>query len=154
MVERDGLKLYSIAAHRGFADALVAGLIPRYAEGLLRVRFGPAWQAGLLDTLLDMAEAGPLESQALATTLVERGARLPTIGDCGNIPYPFLVDGTAADQAVACLEAALAVLVEGPVVDAAIRAATEAAELDFEEQQRLRTRKAELETRLKELMRN
>ncbi len=28
-----GPQLYSIAAHRGFADALVAGLIPRYAEG-------------------------------------------------------------------------------------------------------------------------
>ena len=32
MVERPGLQVYSIAAHRGFADALVAGLIPRYAE--------------------------------------------------------------------------------------------------------------------------
>lgn len=28
-----GPQVYSIAAHRGFADALVAGLIPRYAEG-------------------------------------------------------------------------------------------------------------------------
>ncbi|MEE4289171.1 MAG: double-strand break repair protein AddB, partial [Erythrobacter sp.] len=28
-----GPKVYSIAAHRGFADALVAGLIPRYAKG-------------------------------------------------------------------------------------------------------------------------
>ncbi len=35
-----GPQLYSIAAHRGFADALVAGLIPRYAEpdfGLARL---------------------------------------------------------------------------------------------------------------------
>jgi len=31
--ERDGPSLYSIAAHRGFADALVAGLVPRYSEG-------------------------------------------------------------------------------------------------------------------------
>jgi ATP-dependent helicase/nuclease subunit B len=31
--ERDGPQVYSIAAHRGFADALVAGLGPRYAEG-------------------------------------------------------------------------------------------------------------------------
>ncbi|MET0251353.1 MAG: double-strand break repair protein AddB [Novosphingobium sp.] len=34
------LRLYTIAAHRGFADALVAGLIPRYAEadlGLARL---------------------------------------------------------------------------------------------------------------------
>ncbi len=31
--KKAGPKLYSIAAHRGFADALVAGLIPRYSEG-------------------------------------------------------------------------------------------------------------------------
>ena len=37
---RPGPQLYSIAAHRGFADALVAGLIPRYADpdlGLARL---------------------------------------------------------------------------------------------------------------------
>ena len=33
MAERTALQVYSIAAHRGFADALVAGLIPRYAHG-------------------------------------------------------------------------------------------------------------------------
>ncbi|WP_066552467.1 double-strand break repair protein AddB [Croceicoccus bisphenolivorans] len=38
MSEGTRLSLYSIAAHRGFADALVAGLIPRYAED----RFGLA----------------------------------------------------------------------------------------------------------------
>ncbi|MGN6358280.1 MAG: double-strand break repair protein AddB [Novosphingobium sp.] len=40
MPERGGPQVYSIAAHRGFADALVAGLIPRYAEadvGLARL---------------------------------------------------------------------------------------------------------------------
>lgn len=40
MAERTGPQVYSIAAHRGFADALVAGLIPRYAEpdlGLARL---------------------------------------------------------------------------------------------------------------------
>jgi ATP-dependent helicase/nuclease subunit B len=38
--ERAGPQIYSIAAHRGFADALVAGLLPRYAEpdvGLARL---------------------------------------------------------------------------------------------------------------------
>lgn len=36
----DGPKVYSIAAHRGFADALVAGLVPRYSDpelGLARL---------------------------------------------------------------------------------------------------------------------
>ena len=40
MAERAALQVYSIAAHRGFADALVAGLIPRYANrdfGLARL---------------------------------------------------------------------------------------------------------------------
>lgn len=40
MPERAGPRVYSIAAHRGFADALVAGLVPRYAEpdlGLARL---------------------------------------------------------------------------------------------------------------------
>ena len=40
MPERTGPQVYSIAAHRGFADALVAGLLPRYAEpefGLARL---------------------------------------------------------------------------------------------------------------------
>lgn len=40
MPERGGPAVYSIAAHRGFADALVAGLVPRYADpetGLARL---------------------------------------------------------------------------------------------------------------------
>ncbi|MCB5424667.1 double-strand break repair protein AddB [Altererythrobacter sp. CC-YST694] len=40
MAERSGPQVYSIAAHRGFADALVAGLVPRYSEedfGLARL---------------------------------------------------------------------------------------------------------------------
>ena len=32
-ISAKGPQVYSIAAHRGFADALVAGLVPRYAEG-------------------------------------------------------------------------------------------------------------------------
>ena len=40
MSDRPGPSVYSIAAHRGFADALVAGLVPRYSEpefGLARL---------------------------------------------------------------------------------------------------------------------
>ncbi|HSG34745.1 MAG TPA: double-strand break repair protein AddB, partial [Sphingomonadaceae bacterium] len=40
MVERRAPQVFSIAAHRGFADALVAGLVPRYSErdfGLARL---------------------------------------------------------------------------------------------------------------------
>ncbi|MBT2133980.1 PD-(D/E)XK nuclease family protein [Croceibacterium sp. LX-88] len=35
MPDRPGPNVYSIAAHRGFADALVAGLVPRYADSEL-----------------------------------------------------------------------------------------------------------------------
>ncbi len=35
MGERPGPSIYSIAAHRGFADALVAGLVPRYRDDTL-----------------------------------------------------------------------------------------------------------------------
>ena len=34
MAERPGPRIYSIAAHRGFADALVSGLVPRYSDPL------------------------------------------------------------------------------------------------------------------------
>ena len=40
MAEAKGPHIYSIAAHRGFADALVAGLVPRYGDeelGLARL---------------------------------------------------------------------------------------------------------------------
>ena len=41
---KPGPLVYSIAAHRGFADALVAGLVPRYREPGLRA--GPPYAAG------------------------------------------------------------------------------------------------------------
>jgi len=58
--ERKGPQVYSIAAHRGFADALVAGLIPRYSDGDLGL-------AGL--TLL-------LPSRRAARTVIEAFVRL------------------------------------------------------------------------------
>jgi ATP-dependent helicase/nuclease subunit B len=90
------LKIWSIAAHRGFADALVAGLVPRYAEprfGLARMTlllpsrrtvrtiteaFVRASGAGLL--LPRMAVIGDLD---LDETL---GALLDPIGAGADIP--------------------------------------------------------------------
>ena len=43
MADRPGPKVYSIAAHRGFADALVAGLVPRYADRELGLAFTGQW---------------------------------------------------------------------------------------------------------------
>ena len=81
VAERAAPKVYSIAAHRGFADALVAGLVPRYREetfGLARLtllvpstralrtiteafvrHFGASGQQGLL--LPRMAVVGDLD---------------------------------------------------------------------------------------------
>lgn len=95
MAERAGPKLYSIAAHRGFADALVAGLVPRYREpafGLARLtllvpstrarrtigeafirHFGASGEAGLL--MPRMVAVGDLDlDEALGPLLDPLGA--------------------------------------------------------------------------------
>ncbi len=96
MVDRTtGPAIYSIAAHRGFADALVAGLVPRYADddvGLARLtlllpstrtmrtvsdafirHFGAAGQNGML--MPRMAVVGDLDlDEALGSLLDPLGA--------------------------------------------------------------------------------
>lgn len=95
MPERTGPAVYSIAAHRGFADALVAGLVPRYREpdfGLARLtllvpstrarrtiaeafirHFGALREAGLL--MPRMAVVGDLDlDEALGPLLDPLGA--------------------------------------------------------------------------------
>ena len=100
MADERGLQVYSIAAHRGFADALVAGLIPRYAEpkfGLARLTlllpsrrtvrtvteaFVRASGAGLL--LPRMATIGDLDlDEALGALLdpIGEGAAIPPAAD-------------------------------------------------------------------------
>lgn len=96
VAERPGPKIYAIAAHRGFADALVAGLVPRYREpgfGLARLtllvpstraprtiveafirHFGASGEAGLL--LPRMAVVGDLDlDEALGPLLDPLGAQ-------------------------------------------------------------------------------
>ncbi|RXZ66302.1 double-strand break repair protein AddB [Pelagerythrobacter rhizovicinus] len=91
MAERSGPSVYSIAAHRGFADALVAGLVPRYAEpdlGLARLmlllpstravrtvtgafirHFGAESQPGML--MPRMAVVGDLDLDEMLGTLLD-----------------------------------------------------------------------------------
>ncbi len=98
MAERGGPQLYSIAAHRGFADALVAGLVPRYSEesvGLAR-----------LTLLLPSRRAARTLSEAFIRHAGEQGTtgllmpRMAVIGDLdldealGSLLDPM---GTAAD---------------------------------------------------------
>ena len=79
MSERGKPRVFSIAAHRGFADALVAGLVPRYAEdglGLAR-----------LTLLLPSGRAIRTVSEAFVRYMGENEAgglllpRMVTIGD-------------------------------------------------------------------------
>ncbi len=75
MAEPTGPQLYSIAAHRGFADALVAGLVPRYSEkdvGLARL------------TLL-------LASQRAARTVTEAFVRHSGTSGPGGLLLPRMV---------------------------------------------------------------
>ena len=100
---RAGPRVYSIAAHRGFADALVAGLVPRYGEaelGLARLtlllpstramrtmseafirHFGAQGSAGLL--LPRMVAVGDLDlDEALGALLDPLGAAdIPAAAD-------------------------------------------------------------------------
>ncbi|MFC3099633.1 double-strand break repair protein AddB [Altererythrobacter lauratis] len=96
-MERKAPRIYSIAAHRGFADALVAGLVPRYSEpgfGLARLtlllpstrarrtieeafirHFGAQGQHGLL--MPRMAVVGDLDlDEALGPLIDNLGAAL------------------------------------------------------------------------------
>ncbi|MEO5587271.1 MAG: PD-(D/E)XK nuclease family protein [Novosphingobium sp.] len=71
-----GPQVYSIAAHRGFADALVAGLIPRYAEadvGLAR-----------LTLLLPSQRAARTVTEAFVR-LVQGGMLLPRMAVVGDL---------------------------------------------------------------------
>ncbi|MET0180545.1 MAG: double-strand break repair protein AddB, partial [Novosphingobium sp.] len=100
MTERAAPRVYSIAAHRGFADALVAGLIPRYAQagfGLARLTlllpsrravrivteaFVRASEGGLL--LPRMAVVGDLDLDETLGPLLDplgAGATIPPAAD-------------------------------------------------------------------------
>jgi len=71
--------IYSIAAHRGFADALVAGLVPRYSD--------PEFGLARLTLLLPSSRAARTVSEAFVRLTGESGdagllmPRLVTIGD-------------------------------------------------------------------------
>jgi ATP-dependent helicase/nuclease subunit B len=76
VVERSGPNLYSIAAHRGFADALVAGLIPRYSE--------PDYGLARLTLLLPSQRAVRTVTEAFVR-LAEGGLLLPRMAVVGDL---------------------------------------------------------------------
>ncbi len=140
------------------AAAVLTGLcrfpaaIRLHAELLMRARFADPAHARLRDALLDAADDGdPLEIAGLATTLMRQGLEPPQPNEYAKIRYPFTRDGTPDETALAALETAILMMVDGPELEAAIHAATE--RFDVAEQGRLRARKLELEERLKAQMR-
>ncbi|MEO6092339.1 MAG: double-strand break repair protein AddB, partial [Novosphingobium sp.] len=71
-----GPNLYSIAAHRGFADALVAGLIPRYGE--------PEYGLARLTLLLPSRRAARIVTEAFVR-LSGGGLLLPRMAVVGDL---------------------------------------------------------------------
>ena len=87
-------QIWSIAAHRGFADALVAGLIPRYAEP----RFGLARLTLLLPSRRTVRTLTEAFVRASGTGLLL--PRMAVIGDLDlDEALGFLLDpfGAGAD---------------------------------------------------------
>ncbi len=134
---------------RALICAVVAGLI-RWPEAIAIHAEVLASLTGAdlrISAILDHFEAGgALETGALATIFDRQGLLPPSADDYNRIRYPFVIAPGDRDLASEALAAAIAKLVEEPLVNAALDAATE--RFDIEEQQRLRRRKQDINERL------
>lgn len=77
MAERPVPSIYSIAAHRGFADALVAGLVPRYSE--------PDLGLARLTLLLPSSRARRVIAEAFIRHSGETGLLMPRMAVVGDL---------------------------------------------------------------------
>jgi DNA primase len=135
-----------------FTRAVLAGLarhpreIGRHAESLARLARAVPGTAETIDRLFDLSEA--LESGR--QNPISAGEAIAPPPD--NTRFTFLVEGSDPDAAREDLAEAVALLVERPALEAAIVEATGRFDTDpegaFAEQQRLRERKLEIESRL------
>jgi DNA primase len=151
------LQAISNLARDHFTRAVLAGLarhpreIGRHAEALARLARAVPGTSTAIDRLFDLSEA------------LEVGRERPIFADEALAPPPdntrftFLVEGSDPDVAREDLAEAVALLVERPALEAAIAEATGRFESDpedaFAEQQRLRERKLEIESRLGQMAR-
>ncbi len=149
------------AASGAFRDmlghAVLAGLarhpaeIHRHADSLLRLAALDASLGKSVDILLDTAQA--LEDGAISPITEDRQILPPP----DNTRFSFLVEGSDPVEAREDLAEAIALLVERPALEAAIRAAIarfdDDPETAFAEQQRLRKRKLEIEQRIGQMAR-
>jgi len=94
--DRVGPKVYSIAAHRGFADALVAGLVPRYSD--------PELGLAKLTLLLPSARAARTISEAFIRHFGEsrqQGMLMPRMAVVGDLDLDETL-GSLLDPLGAC----------------------------------------------------
>ncbi len=139
------------------AQAVLAGLgrfpdqIDQHAEKLLRLSAAIPEAAPVVDYLLEVAQG--LEPGAISP--ISAAGILPPPPD--KTRFSFLMEGSDPGDAREDLAEAISLLVERPELEAAIAAATARFENDpegaFAEQQRLRKRKLEIESRLGQMAR-
>ena len=143
-------------ARDGLCAAVLAGLL-RFPAEIARNAEALARCSGLdsrFDVLLDASDQGQaLESENLTTILARQGQTMPTPTDYRGMRFGFLSPDAAADQARAELGQAIELLVERPALETALAEATERLKSEFTdeafaEQQRLRKRKLEFDSRL------
>ena len=125
--------------------------IHRHADALLGLAKGDAQLSRAVNFLLDHAQ----ELEAAGKSPISASDVLPPAPD--NTRFAFLVEGSDPDEAREDLAEAVALLVERPALEAAIAAATRRFDTDpegaFAEQQRLRKRKVEIDSRLGQMTR-
>jgi DNA primase len=143
----------------GLSAAVVAGLIRwpavlvRYAEALART---PGLDARF-ELLIDCCHAsGPLESPQLEAILRANGAEPPRSSEYSGFRFGFLGADGDPEKSAEELTQAIQLLIERPVLESALQAATERHEREFTdesfaEQQRLRERKLEFDSRLRQM---
>ncbi|WAT18285.1 DNA primase [Aurantiacibacter sp. MUD11] len=125
--------------------------IHRHADAMLGLAKGDAQLAQAVDFLLDSSQ----ELEPAANSPISVGDNLPPPPDKAR--FSFLMEGSDPDDAREDLAEAVALLVERPALEAAIVAATRRFDSDpegaFAEQQRLRKRKLEIDSRLGQMTR-
>ena len=145
------------AARDTLVQAVILGIsrfpeqILRHADSLLRLAANDAELARSVDYLLEYSAA----LEAGENPPISAAGVLPPPPD--NTRFSFLVEGTDPEGAREDLAEAVALLVEKPALEAAINAATARFATDpegaFAEQQRLRKRKLEIDSRLGQMAR-
>jgi DNA primase len=151
------------ATRDALSAAVIAGLIrwpamvARYAEALARTPgLDPRFET-LVECCNTLASrSDKLETTALAPILLDNGLAEPLAAEYAGLRFGFLISDTNEEQASAELAQAIDLLVERPVLEAALAQATarfesELSEAAFIEQQRLLKRKLEFDSRLRQM---